>query len=654
MSELPIKSIDGNAIQDINGNIKYVFEVFPLDFLQMEEFEGLGYLEQIKNFLLTTTNNYMLNDLNTTLKDRLKESSKRVSFKCYKLDDRFFIECPFEIDFLGAKNATNYFDYFLAGHDDFYGDVNFGLDSFKINGIYYRLVNVYDFADSHYPFQLSELGDQLITFSRIPSETAIKMLDNSRKLHVGNIGKLISDESSENAFKQSEHLVKELTSGLEGIFESEMWFILKSESESRLNYLTNELFSNLKKLKITPLIETKNSFAKLVPTLFFGVNSEFLRCHPITSTYLCNVLPLHREHIYEDGIEFQTRSGNKVFFDNFYHAAENGNMGISGTTGSGKSVLGQKILDYSRLKNRSVVIIDLGESFLKYCEYYGGNIFSEKINPMGFRDPEFLNEFVLSFIPESEISTKEKGKLFELINNALLADVLTFQELVTYLDKELKEISYYFSKVWPYISNDSFEKSKITYFDLSLYPKDMIPGVILFAIKYLKDLGDSSDLRTLLIDECWSFLKRNADYIEECFRTFRKHGCAAIAITQNIEDFLTLGKISTAILGCCNFQIYFRQDITTNSKEFINPFTQELITNLNSEKNKFSEFLVVIKNAKIKKVCRYYASSLELGIYNSSHNEKTKWKQFKEKFLPFFTYQEVMNSYVVLNNGGQP
>jgi len=649
LSQLPIAQIVGSLITKQDGTVSNIIEYFPKDFSQMDNSVGTAYCEGLKNQLLTITNLNNSLDSRITLMERMNEARKKEIIKFYSLENRFFIESSSEINILESKPANNYFHYFLSSADDFYSDIVFGEDFFKINGTYFRLINCYEFPDTLIPFSLSHLEDHVISLSRLSQESAIKNLKNNRKLHVGSLSKGIRDIESEKSYSESELLLEDLISGDDGLFEVEMWFICKSESEVELNQKTHNLISDLRARNVIPLIETKLSLGSIVPGIFFGVPTALKRSHLLTSTYVTCLLPLDREFLFHDGLELRSRSGVPLYFDNFDQSAENFNVAITGPTGVGKSVFAQKLVDHARLQDRSVVIIDMGASFSKYLEYYGGNVFSKQFNPMEFKCPFFLKEFILSFIPEKEITTKEKGKLFFEIQNALSSKIDTFFDLIKYLENNIPEINYYFVEIWPYITNQISEKSKLTYVDLSIYPEAIIPGVILFTIEYFKNLGSENEYRILLIDECWKLLSRNHEYIAQCFRTFRKHGCAAISITQNIEDLVSLGSISTAILGNCNFKIVFRQTISNESRNFFSDHEIDLISSVNSNKGNYSEFVIIAQDGDKKKVVRYYATELEYAIFNTSKSDQVRWNKFKEKYEDVFSVKEIMNAFVVLN-----
>src|SRR5690606_40132436 len=59
-------------------------------------------------------------------------------------------------------------------------------------------------------------------------------------------------------------------------------------------------------------------------------------------------------------------------------------------------------------------------------------------------------------------------------------------------------------------------------------------SLIIYLIEYFKHLEGE---KIFIFDECWHLLLKNADYIAECFRTFRKHKASAVAISQNLDDF---------------------------------------------------------------------------------------------------------------------
>ena len=71
-------------------------------------------------------------------------------------------------------------------------------------------------------------------------------------------------------------------------------------------------------------------------------------------------------------------------FDNFDSTLDNYNVCISATSGAGKSVLAQSMIAATLADNGKVWVIDLGQSYQKFCETLGGtylDVTSMHLNP---------------------------------------------------------------------------------------------------------------------------------------------------------------------------------------------------------------------------------------------------------------------------------
>lgn len=651
-NELPISFIKDNTVgSSINNKKHFIYEIFPSDQTQMSSSEKESYMQSCITTLLEMTNNSLINSKEEALLQRVKATNKKESFKFYKLEDKILLESEKETKAFKSQPITNFYDFFLSGNDDFYSDIVFGQDYFKVNGHYFRLINCYDFPEDIDSTAFNRIGNYIVNITRKPQHQAIEFVKRNRKLHIGNLTKSIRDIESENAYGESELVLESLIANKEGLFSAECWFIVKAHSEDVLNYETLRILEDLKLLQIAPLIETSNALKYLTETIFFGVEPSFKRAHDVCASFLVKFLPFHHEKFHDEGVELLSRDGSPIYLNIFDEDADNFNVSISGSSGGGKSVFAQKLTDHSRALGRSVVIIDKGESFLKFAEYYEANIFSKQINPMHFKNPLFLKEFVLTYIPPSEITTKEKGLIFTEISNAINDGVQTFYDLILHLEKFSKGITYYFAEIWPYITNDPVTSNKITYIDLSIYPESIIPSVILFAIEYFKSLGTEEDFRILLIDECWKLLSKNHDYISECFRTFRKYGCSAIAITQGVNDLIELGDIGGAILDNSFFRVTLNQTLSEKAKAFFTDYEVNMIDSVASEKGKYSEFLISTSEHTKKKIFRYYASDFEYQMFNTNKHELRKWNAFKSKFGADFKPSQIFNAFTFISAG---
>ena len=65
---------------------------------------------------------------------------------------------------------------------------------------------------------------------------------------------------------------------------------------------------------------------------------------------------------------------------------------------------------------------------------------------------------------------------------------------------------------------------------------------------------DQGRPKYLFIDEAWALLKNEASarYVAEAFRTYRKLGCAVVAVSQAVSDFLSVPGGKTILAECAN------------------------------------------------------------------------------------------------------
>jgi type IV secretory pathway VirB4 component len=125
-------------------------------------------------------------------------------------------------------------------------------------------------------------------------------------------------------------------------------------------------------------------------------------------------------------------------------------------------------------------------------------------------------------------------------------------------------------------------------------------------------------MKFLVFDECWKLLKDEAGlgFMEEVFRTFRKYYASAIAISQDLNDFLS-SKISSALLPNCSVKWVLMQNQSdfTKMKEALGLNDNEvaLIGSLRQEKGQYSEAFLVLGQER-RTVAVIESTPLELWI----------------------------------------
>ena len=265
-----------------------------------------------------------------------------------------------------------------------YGETVLNSDFLKINGQYFRLINLYEFSKNLTASSLMDVGDYCVFFKKIDSKDSKRIVGMQRKLHHSHLYSMMRNIESEQSFKEAEEISEEIIHGESNLFKVEGWIILKAETEVELNLKTKEAIKNLKQLEFEPLIETEGLKSLFLP-LLFNVDPLFKRVHEPTTKYLANLLPLKHDLLHRQGMEFHSERGNLVNFNLFDDESFNFNILISGQSGTGKSMIAQKILIEEIMKGSSAIVLDLGNSFKKTVSYLKGETLSSSFNPFQFK-----------------------------------------------------------------------------------------------------------------------------------------------------------------------------------------------------------------------------------------------------------------------------
>lgn len=525
---------------------------------------------------------------------------------------------------------------FLLGGELAHSDAILGDDYVKSNGKYFRLINIYELSKRLIPSELMNLGDYCLLFRKVDTLVSRKQVNTQRKLHHANLYSMMRNIESETSYKEAENLVESMMNGEEEIFEVEGWFILQADDLSDLGNKTRELNRSLKQIEIFPYIESEG-LGELYQTIISGGVPLFKRSHRPQSKYLTNMIPLLQEKIHNNGIEFFTRRSNAVFYRVFEESALNFNILLSGQSGAGKTMVAQKILSEELVQGTSAIVLDLGNSFRKTAAYFGGEILSQSFNPLQFRSPHYLKELIVSVIPKEELSAKLEGKLFNLITE-YLPNTTSFKELILKISSQIPDLDLYFAELWEFFDDENRSLSRFTYVDTSLYPDKIKAPLIIFLIEAFKHLEGR---KIFAFDEVWSFLRNNSLYIEECFRTFRKHGGAALAITQGIGDCED-GSLTKLIPRLCSTKFFFQQEV--GESEFLTEFDKEKIRSLSTKVKQYSEFY--IKTDFHRKIVRYFPTPLEYELGTSNDLDRATFEKFYEKYADFFDFHEVIERFV--------
>lgn len=619
----PILEIDNGVITSLRGDVSRMFEIETSDLSQKSD-------EEVESHLLS-------------FQSELRNLSVDEDYKIYYLDDQLYLNTTDKnLEALGGclQLINKPLNLFL-GEGNIFQDIEIFDDYLVVDQKYLRLLNIKEMPRIIEPQFFESFGDFVIHIKKIDPVTAKKKLDRKRKLHFSLTLEALRNIESEKAFKESEELLELVMTGEEIVFNFEGWFVVSAETKSELDE-KSKVLKQRANLHDFELVTEIRSLGLFYSSILPGVKPLFKRTQFVTSSFLSGLVPFPSEFMMATGIALSSPKFRRVYFNLFDESAINFNLLSTGTSGQGKSMMANKIIKDEVNQGRKVVILDLGNSFKKTVSYLNGTNFSLSFNPLQFRNQTYLKNFVLSIVDDGFLSKSDEGKLFEVLTLLTEDDFSSFDCFLEKLELEFEGIRYYFSEIKEYFIGDNAKINQLTYCDLSLYPEQIKAPLILYLIEYFKNLEGR---KIFVFDECWQLLTKNADYVAESFRTFRKHQASAVAISQNLEDFLS-SSLGRVIYQNSHFKFLFKQEVLG---DYLNDEVKSLLEKVNSKKGEYSEFLVL--SDSLKKIVRFYPTKDELYLFNTEKSESLKFERFFEERNMLLDFKEIFDQYVQLTTG---
>jgi len=619
----PIFSVDEGKITSLKGEVSTLYKVKHVDLSQLSDSD-----------LVSFYGNLHL---------ELKSFKDECFYKFYYINDELFINTnDSKIDRIGLNLELVHDPLsILFEKNDVFREIEVFDDYIIVGHKFIRLLNIYELPSSISPRFLENFGDHVLCLKKYDSEKAKKKLNFKRKIHFSLSQEGLRNIESEKAYSQNESLLEEVMTGEEVVFSVEGWLIVSGRSLDELNSMTQDLYEKAK-LHDLKLLSEGRGLGYFLSNILPGVNPTMKREHLVPARFISGLLALPNEALYDSGFSFHSRSNRPILIDLFHPDNIYYNALITGTLGQGKSVLANNILFEEVNRESKAVVLDLGNSFKKTVDYLGGVSLPTSFNPLLFKNPDYLKAFVMSVVEEDFLSSIEKGRLFEVLSEMDFTKINSFKEFSNELEKHFPNIRYFFNELENSFNDFDYDAPDLLYVDLSLYPDRIKAPLIIYLIEHFKHLTGK---RIFIMDECWNLLESQGHFIAESFRTFRKHGASAIAISQNLEDFLStpLGRV---IYQTTFFKFIFRQE--TNG-EFLSEQQKEMLLTVQSKKKVFSEFLLI--SDFHQKICRFYSSPFKFYLFNSDKGERDKFDKFRKEREALLDFKEILHQYVYLNTG---
>lgn len=398
------------------------------------------------------------------------------------------------------------------------------------------------------------------------------------------------------------------------------------------------------------------------------------RLNTMTTWNLTNLLPLVADYKGTQngqGVLAPTFRHQAAFIDNFDLARDNYNVCVTATSGSGKSVLSQSMIAAVLADGGKVWVIDLGQSYKKFCETLGGtylDVANLKLNPFSaVTDITQVAESIRDLIavmasPNEGLSDVQKAYLLDAVTAAYekRKQQATMDDIIDYLqsidqskavDLRINDIATLLKKfskavttkesiaarifnAAPAIDATNSNRERFMVLELGELENqpDLLKAILFALILQIEEKmyhSEKNRKKLCVIDEAWRLLSGSnrtaAAFIEKGFRTARKHRGAFMTITQSINDFYASAE-AMAAWACAENKIIMRQnekafkDFIHDQPDYFSEYEQTLIQSFRgSAQNGFSEMMV--QQGNVSSFHRLFLDPFQRVMYSSRADE---------------------------------
>lgn len=440
---------------------------------------------------------------------------------------------------------------------------------------------------------------------------AVEMLDTvgvvkslKRRRDQAHLFATLREKRNQEAERQEEdlsHLIDKLLASSSRVVRLSLSVVVSVDTREEdphalLDQQTAEVVRAIQALQgAEALIEEYSQLDEFLATLP-GNSHHGLRWHQCTSENAAHLFLAwqHWAGSLTPALLVQNGRGNLVGLDPFSNHLDNLNAFIAGTSGSGKSTTMNYYLINLLATGVKALIIDVGGSYRRTLEIFGGAYISVSersglsLNPFFTHEELFQSddqedherrfqllmavfERMLQDIDRPELRLAERALLAHALRQTyqtvvgrtpILADLVEVLRRWTSEDPADAEIARRFVRdlgTWLGTSLINRPSSLrltcgLAAFDLKGLEHDKnlseVVMLILAGVIWNLVMRDRSEKKVVVFDECWTFLSSpsSAKLIASLYRTSRKYRCGVVALSQGVEDF-TNSPIAGALVG---------------------------------------------------------------------------------------------------------
>ena len=424
-------------------------------------------------------------------------------------------------------------------------------------------------------------------------------------------------------YNDAKYIRKQMQVNNEDLYFLYMYIEVFSEDKKELQYLVNKVEGILQSNGLQSKKAYFREEQTFLSTLPLGENNMDVKNaskRNVLTNGLIATYPFISSSIFdEEGIFIGTNIYNDslIFIDRYNNDKyKNSNICIFGTSGAGKSFFTKLLILRSRLLGIEQYIIDPEREYTKICSKLNGTLL--KIGPssktyvnildirkesiedgeegyLATKIGKLIGFFNLIF---GELNEEEKGVLEEKIIECYKEKNITFNDdsLYTYKNKKRKfkekeempkledlynvfnkygKTKIFAIKLIPFIKGSLKFFNNYTNVELNnnlivadvyeLGEENLKYGMYIFTeLFWDKTKKDRKIKKAIYLDEIWRLIgvtsnKNVASFIYKIFKTIRKYGGSAVAITQDVSDLFSLdnGTYGRSLLNNSSIKVFF-------------------------------------------------------------------------------------------------